>query len=38
MAGKLSRGFASGLAKEAFGSTVACGARVLCFASVFVLG
>ena len=38
MSGKLSRRFASDFTKEAFGPTVACGARVLCFAGVFVLG
>ena len=37
MADALGRGFASDLAKEAFGPAVACGAGMLGFACVFVL-
>ena len=38
MTDTLGRGFASDFAQEAVGPTIACGARVLSFARVFVLG
>ena len=38
VADKLGRGFAGNPTQEAIGPTIACGARVLSFARVFVLG